>query len=131
MKSELKLIATQPGNSNVTLWAKLSVSLRKHYRSVSVLVQVVMDFFTVLLGNTLAYELYLVLGVGKHHVDPSLYWNLNLLTSLGAVLVFSVTGVYSETVGMVNIEETRRLIKAVFYVAITVFVGSFFVREYT
>ncbi len=101
------------------------------YPAVSTSAQVILDFLTVLIGNAVAYGLYLELDVGKHHVDPSFYGQVNVLTSLGAVLVFSCMGVYRETAGLVNIEETRRLIRAVFYTSFAVFVGSFFVREYS
>jgi len=65
------------------------------------------------------------------HVDPQLYWRLNILTSLAAVLVFWGIGLYRETVGILSIEETRRLIRGSFYAAFGVLVASFLIREYS
>ena len=117
--------------AKTTAEGQFSAGFRQQYRLVTTLAQAVLDFCTMLTGNALAYWLYLTLDLGKHHVDPSLYWTLNFLTSLGAVLIFSSVGVYRETVGMVNIEETRRLIRGVFFALVAVFVGSFFIREYS
>jgi len=46
------------------------------------------------------------MGLGKQHVDPQLYWQLNIVTSLVTVLVFWGIGLYKETVGIISIEET-------------------------
>ena len=95
------------------------------------LIQSVLDFCTVLAANALAYGIYLELGLGKQHVDPRLYWQLNILTSLVAVLVFWGVGLYKETVGILSIEETRRLIRGSFYAAIGVLAASFLIRDYS
>ena len=92
------------------------------------LIQSVLDFCTVLAANALAYGLYLELGLGKQHVDSQLYWQLNILTSLVAVLVFWGFGLYKDTVGILSIEETRRLIRGSFYAALGVLVASFLIR---
>ncbi|MFQ5682180.1 MAG: sugar transferase [Candidatus Binatia bacterium] len=105
-------------------------ALQLHYRQIIRLGQILLDFLTVYTANAFAYNLYLFFNLGKQHTDPTLYESLNLLVSVGAVLVFSSVGLYKETVGFVNIEETRKLIKGVFYAAITIFVISFFVREH-
>lgn len=101
------------------------------YRSMTMLIQTVLDFCTVLAANALAYGLYLELGLGKQHVDPQLYWQLNIITSLVAVLVFWGIGLYKESVGILSIEETRRLIRGSFYAAAGVLVASFLIREYS
>jgi len=108
----------------------MTVGGRSFYRSMTMLIQTVLDFCTVLAANALAYGLYLELGLGKQHVDPQLYWQLNIVTSLVAVLVFWGIGLYKETVGIISIEETRRLIKGSFYAALGVLVASFLIREY-
>jgi len=101
------------------------------YRSMTMLIQTFLDFCTVLAANALAYGLYLELGLGKQHVDSQLYWQLNIITSLVAILVFWGIGLYKETVGILSIEETRRLIKGSFYAALGVLVASFLVRDYS
>jgi len=112
---------------------RLKVTARGYsfYRSMTMLIQAVLDFCTVLVSNALAYGLYLELGLGMQHVDPQLYWRLNILTSLAAVLVFWGIGLYRETVGILSIEETRRLIRGSFYAAFGVLVASFLIREYS
>ena len=112
-------------------WLKVSAMGSGFYRSMTMLIQTVLDFCTVLAANALAYGLYLQLGLGKQHVDPQLYWQLNIITSLVAVLVFWGIGLYKESVGILSIEETRRLIRGSFYAAVGVLVASFLIREYS
>jgi putative colanic acid biosysnthesis UDP-glucose lipid carrier transferase len=112
-------------------WLKVSAMGCGFYRSITMLIQTVLDFCTVLVANALAYGLYLELGLGKQHVDSQLYWQLNILTSLVAVLVFWGIGLYKESVGILSIEETRRLIRGSFYAAAGVLVASFLIREYS
>ena len=112
-------------------WLKISARGYGFYRSMTMLIQSVLDFCTVLAANALAYGLYLELGLGKQHVDSQLYWQLNILTSLVAVLVFWGFGLYKETVGILSIEETRRLIRGSFYAALGVLVASFLIRDYS
>jgi len=101
------------------------------YRSMTMFIQAVLDFCTVLAANALAYGLYLELGLGKQHVNPQLYWQLNISASLAAVLVFWGIGLYKETVGILSIEETCRLIRGSFYAFFGVIVASFLIREYS
>ena len=75
-------------------WLKVSARGYGFYRSMTTLIQSVLDFCTVLAANALAYGLYLGLGLGKQHVNPQLYWQLNILASLVAVLVFWGVGLY-------------------------------------
>ena len=112
-------------------WLKVSARGYGFYRSMTTLIQSVLDFCTVLAANALAYGLYLGLGLGKQHVNPQLYWQLNILASLVAVLVFWGVGLYKETVGILSIEETRRLIRGSFYAFLGVMVVSFLIREYS
>ncbi len=110
---------------------RIALFSKRSYHTIAVFVQEIIDFLTILLGNSLAYAVYLELNIGRHHIDPPLYWKLNVLTSLITVLIFARMGLYRETVGLLGIEETRRLIKAIFYATAAVVVGSFFVREYS
>src|SRR5262245_33572263 len=129
-------MAPSPGYEQVVAdksHPELKVAARGYtfYRSMARFIQTVLDFCTVLAANALAYGLYLGLGLGKHHVNPQLYWQLNILASLVAVLVFWGFGLYRETVGILSIEETRRLIKGSFYAFLGVMVASFLINEYS
>ena len=112
-------------------WLKISGGSYGFYRSMARFIQTVLDFCTVLAANALAYGLYLGLGFGKQHVNPQLYWQLNILASLVGVLVFWGIGLYKETVGILSIEETRRLIRGSFYAFSGVMVASFLINEYS
>ena len=108
---------------------KTRKGFQARYPDFVTLIQEFLDFATVLGANALAYGLYLFWNLGKQHEDPSLYWTLNILASLGVVLVFTSVGLYAGTQGIANIEETLKLVKGVFCAAMTVIAISFFIRE--
>src|SRR5678815_4309370 len=87
-------------------WLKVSARGYGFYRSMTTLIQSVLDFCTVLAANALAYGLYLGLGLGKQHVNPQLYWQLNILASLVAVLVFWGVGLYTVSYTHLRAHET-------------------------
>ncbi len=113
-----------------TTWTWIETAIRSRYPRIVRIGQIFLDFVTVLAANSAAYSLYLFLDLGKQHVDPSLYWSLNIFASLGVIIVLSHLGLYNDSVGVANIEETSKLVKGIFYAAIAVFVVSFFIREH-
>jgi exopolysaccharide biosynthesis polyprenyl glycosylphosphotransferase len=75
-------------------------------------VQVFLDLATVFAAATLAYTFYLSIEVGRQHYAPDLYLKLHLLIAAVTVSALQAHGAYSSQMGLLRIDDVRRVLRA-------------------
>jgi len=78
------------------------------------LTQVATDLATAFAAATVTYTLYIVSGVGRGHFNPAVYTQLNIAFSVITVFALHGYGAYRDELGLLRIEEVRKILRAVF-----------------
>lgn len=106
----------------------------KYYHQVVTSVEVLIDFLTLFGSFLLAKGLYFTIGLSRYEtlkVEPISFQSNNLFISGACVLVilvFSGMGLYRKHLSLLNIDEMRRLFRAVLAIAIIFITVSFYLR---
>ncbi|MBN2055620.1 sugar transferase [bacterium] len=106
---------------------------RHHYRSVMIAFHIIMDFITVCFSFILGYYLYhwlLGLGIaGKRPQPISVYLELTVFVGFLFIFIFERFGLYSLQSSLLNMEELKRMVKAVLTGAMILFTISFYIKR--
>lgn len=105
---------------------------RKYFFQILAAVQIVLDYVTVVISFLLGYELYhlllqqLDIGAG---VQPfKIYRNLSVVAGFLFLIIFERFGLYSRKVGVLNIEEMKRILQSLFIGSLILISASFLLR---
>ncbi|MBN1297153.1 hypothetical protein JXA80_10265, partial [bacterium] len=105
---------------------------RKHFFLLLTITQMVLDWVTVVVSFLLGYEIYHLLltyadfGAG---VQPfKLYRNLSLTAGFLFLIIFERFGLYSRKVGVLNIQEMKRILQSLFIGSLILISASFLLR---
>jgi len=90
--------------------------------------QAALDLVTVFGAATLAYRGYLLLEIGQRHYQPEFYLRLNVLISLVIVSALQAHGAYRSQMGLLRIDDVRRVLRACTAGLLLVLVVSFFLK---
>lgn len=107
--------------------------MKKYYSKVITTLQVLADFITVSSSFLLGYYLYhfifknFGIGIGPQPFD--LYLKLSLSAGIFFVIVFKIVGLYYKEVSILNIDEMKKIFKAILYGAMILIAISFYMKE--
>ena len=110
-------------------WIGVWELLRENFARIAVCVQISADVVTLLGTNTLCYLVYVSLPLGRAHLDPALYANLNFLASFAVIVVLAIGGAYENFPHLMRIEETRRVVRGLLIGFAGLMALSFFIRS--
>ncbi len=109
--------------------------LKRYYSKVMVLLQVIIDFSVFFISFFLGYHFYhlfgLSIGLGQGPQPLSLYLKLSLIGAFIFLFIFERFGLYTLQSSIMNMEEIKRIIKAVIVGAMLLFTVQFYYRDWT
>lgn len=104
----------------------------KHHHILVITLQIVLDFATICVSFLMGYYVYHFmqqLGIAGKGPQPFLiYVNLTLLVGLLFIFIFERFGLYRLQSSILNMDEMKRMVKAVFTGAMILFTISFYIR---
>ena len=105
---------------------------RKYFAQIVMVIQVILDFCTIVISFRAGYYFYNYLyeswnlGVG---VQPfRIYRNLSIGAGILFLIIFERFGLYSRKVGVLNVEEIKRILQSLILGSLILFSLSFLLR---
>jgi len=105
---------------------------RKYFFPILTVIQMLLDFLTVVVAFLLGYELYHLLltqfDIGAGVQPFKIYRNLSIIAGILFLIIFERFGLYSRKVGILNIEEMKRILQSLFIGSLILISASFLLR---
>ena len=106
---------------------------RRHYYQIVTSLEILVDYLTIFISFLLAKGLHFSIGLSRFEtfqmVPLTLMGILHVAAICGLmILVFAGMGLYRKNLSLLNIDEMRRLFRAVIFIAVIVFTVSFYLR---
>ncbi len=100
---------------------------RKYYVGIATSAELLMDILSIAASLLIGYSIYpLIHG----SVDPrtDIYLRLGFVAVVGGILIFERMGLYKKQMSLMNVDEIRKIIRGVFFLALVLFAYSFYVK---
>lgn len=107
--------------------------VRKHYLKFITLLLVLTDFIVIIFSFLLGYYIYHqveieLFGLRTTSQPLHIYFKLSIVFAISLIIIFERLGLYKKHMSILNIEETRKIIKGIALCTFLFIMGIFFLK---